>query len=461
MTLIKSISGIRGTIGGEYNKALTPIDVVELVSAFSYQIKNIYKRKVKIAIGRDARTTGKSISNLAINTMVSMGIDVVDLDMCPTPSVSYYVFKKNVDAGIIVTASHNPKNWNALKFIDANGEIINKNLGNDIINTPSSKICFSEHDKYGNVTKDKNVIGFHIEGILNNNFVDVDKIKKSNISVAFDAVNSIGGPSVSFLLKKLGVKNVFSINETPSGNFAHNPEPLPENLFQLCSSVVENKCDVGFIVDPDVDRLAIVQENGNVFGEEYTIVSLADYILEQKKGNVVSNLSSSRAMTDVAEKYKVKHYKSSVGELNVVQKMKKTNAVFGGEGSGGVIMPDFHYGRDALVGIALFLSFMANKKLKCSEVKKRYKQYYMSKTKIELSDGFDFNKIKLKLEQDYDYKQINTEDGIRMDFEKEWIQLRLSNTEPIMRIYAESVSKEKVNLLVQNIKSFLKNNNLL
>ena len=453
MSLIKSISGIRGTIGGLPGDNLTPIDVVKFTAAYAVFIKNSTgKKRVKIVVGRDARISGGMVNNLVTGTLTSMGADVLDIGLSTTPTVEVAVPDANADGGIILTASHNPKQWNALKLLNAKGEFLSDSEGREILTIAERQdVEFTKVDELGNIEKNDQYIDFHIQEVLEMKLVDVEAIRKAGFRVAIDAVNSTGGIAIPKLLKALGVAQVVELYCTPDGNFPHNPEPLPENLKAISTLVADTKCDVGFVVDPDVDRLALVMEDGNMFGEEYTLVAVADYILQNTPGNTVSNLSSTRALRDVTEAAGGQYSAAAVGEVNVVEMMKKTNAIIGGEGNGGIIYPELHYGRDALVGIALFLTYMAKTGLKCSQIKKKYPFYHISKNKIELSPKMDVDLILEKVKEKYKSQPVNTIDGVKIEFDKEWVHLRKSNTEPIIRIYSESNSEEKANGLAHRI----------
>lgn len=442
MTLIKSISGFRGTIGGKAGDGLTPLDTVSFAAAFARFIKEqSSKESIKIVVGRDARISGEMIESLVNNTLVAMGVTVINLGLSTTPTVEMAVTDLKADGGIILTASHNPKQWNALKLLNGKGEFISAEEGKALLDSiEEGDLSFSEIDHLGHIEKDDTQIEKHIQKILELDYVNVDAIKKAEFIVAFDAVNSTGGISIPVLLKKLGVKEIIPLYDEPNGIFPHNPEPLPENLTAISEEVVKRKADVGFVVDPDVDRLAIVSENGEMFGEEYTLVAVADYVLSRKKGNTVSNLSSTRALRDVSKEHGVEYNAAAVGEVNVVTKMKETNAVIGGEGNGGVILPDLHYGRDALVGIALFLSLMAERKDKVSNIRSSYPNYFISKNRINLDPEMDVDMILEKIAKKYEREEVNTIDGVKIDFEDGWVHLRKSNTEPIIRVYSESNS---------------------
>ncbi len=457
VTLIKSISGIRGTIGGKPGEALTPVDVVKFAAAFGTWVKS--RNGKKIVIGRDARISGEMVSNLVSNTLQGLGLHVVDLGLSTTPTVEIAVPIEKAGGGIILTASHNPIQWNALKLLNEKGEFISAADGAEVLRlAESERFDFASVEKLGNYKKADHYIKKHIELIKKNKLVDVKAIQNSKFKIVVDAVNSSGGIAVPMLLKELGVKTIKKLYCEPTGKFPHNPEPLPENIKAICREVKKRKYDLGIIVDPDVDRLALVQEDGKPFGEEYTLVTVADYVLSRKKGNTVSNLSSTRALRDVTEKAGGKYSAAAVGEVNVVSAMKETKAVIGGEGNGGVIFPDLHYGRDSLMGIALFLSHLAKSKMKASELRKTYPEYFISKNKIELTPDINIDRVLEQIKQKYQNEKINTIDGVKIDFEreKEWIHLRKSNTEPIIRIYAESQNEKKADELANRIISDLK-----
>jgi phosphomannomutase len=441
MSLIKSISGIRGTIGGKIGEGLTPFDIVKFVSAYSEYIKKSTSNdSLKIVVGRDARISGDMVHKLVVGTLMGMGFDVIDIGLATTPTTEIAVTKEKANGGIILTASHNPKQWNALKLLDSNGEFLDAKAGEEIlILAEKDDLIFAEVDKIGLVTS-KDYLQSHIQEVLSLKLVDVDAIKKANFCVAIDCVNSIGGIAIPELLSALGVTEVHKVNCEPHGNFAHNPEPLPEHLTDLSTLIKKKKADVGFAVDPDVDRLAIICENGEPFGEEYTLVSIADYVLSHTIGNTVSNLSSTRALRDVTNKHGGKYTPAAVGEVNVVAKMKETNAVIGGEGNGGIIYPASHYGRDALVGIALFLTHLAKYGDKVSKLRKTYPSYFMSKQKIELTPQINTNQVLLAIKEKYNSENIIDIDGIKIEFKDKWVHLRESNTEPIIRIYSEASS---------------------
>ena len=440
MTLIKSISGIRGTIGGDIGNSLTPNDVVSFAAAYAVWIKSKNLNNTVI-IGRDARVSGEMISNLVCSTLQLSGIDVIDIGLSTTPTVEISVLENNYSGGIIITASHNPGNWNALKLLNSSGEFISASDGHEILKIASNKTFdYVDVSLLGKYKLDENFNDFHIDKILDLDLVNKEAIKKAKLNVVIDAVNSTGGFMIPKLLEKLGV-SYHKLYCEPNGIFPHNPEPLAENLSEISTQVVNNGSQLGLVVDPDVDRLAIVCEDGSMFGEEYTLVSVADYILSKKRGSTVSNLSSTRALKDITEKYGCNYFPSAVGEVNVVECMKINNAVIGGEGNGGVILPDLHYGRDALVGIALFLSLYAEKGLKASVLRDSYPKYYMKKNKVELDDENKIQNVFDYLLLEYDYAHINKIDGVKFDFENGWVHVRRSNTEPIIRIYSEFNNK--------------------
>ncbi len=452
MTLIKSISGIRGTIGGAPGEALTPVDAVKFAAAFGTWVKS--RKGKKIVIGRDARPSGEMVSQLVSATLQGLGLNVIDLGLSTTPTVEIAVTAEKAGGGIILTASHNPVQWNALKLLNEKGEFISGADGAEVLKIAhEEKFDFATVEKLGTYTQDDSYIQKHINLILKHKLVDVKAIQNAKFKIAVDAVNSTGGIAVPKLLKALGVKKVVALYCEPNGKFPHNPEPLPEHLAVISKAVKKEKCDLGIVVDPDVDRLALIQEDGKPFGEEYTLVAVADYILSKRKGNTVSNLSSTRALRDVTEKVKGQYNAAAVGEVNVVTKMKETKAVIGGEGNGGIIVPDFHYGRDALIGIALFLTHLAKSKMKVSELRKSYPAYFISKNKIELTPQINVDEVLEKIKTRYYSEKINTSDGVKIDFEKEkeWVHLRKSNTEPIIRIYAESQNEQKADQLAQRI----------
>lgn len=452
MTLIKSISGIRGTIGGNQGENLTPIDAVKYAAAYGIWVKEQRnKENYRVVVGRDARISGHMMQQLVMNTLIGMGIDVVDLGLSTTPTVEIAVTLEHADGGIILTASHNPKEWNALKLLNHKGEFLSSESGQNILDiADSGDIIFSDVDDLGKIHKNDAYIDMHIDEILDLELVDVEAIKKAGFKVVVDGVNSTGGIAVPMLLEALGV-NPVKLFCTPNGEFPHNPEPLKEHLTDLMEAVIKEKAHLGIVVDPDVDRLAFVDENGEMFGEEYTLVAVADYVLRNKPGNTVSNMSSSRALRDITEKHGGSYTASAVGEVNVVDKMKETQAVIGGEGNGGIIYPELHYGRDSLVGIALFLSHLAHHNSTVSDLRATYPSYFMSKKKIELTPRFDVDAILNSIETTYDSEEINTIDGVKIDFAESWVHLRKSNTEPIIRIYAEAKSQLEANALADRI----------
>jgi phosphomannomutase len=453
VTLIKSISGIRGTIGGKTGENLTPLDVVKFAAAFGTWLKK-NKGSVKVVIGRDARMSGEMVNALVCSTLQGLGIDVIDLGLSTTPTVEIAVPREKAAGGIILTASHNPAQWNALKLLNEKGEFISGRDGEEVLRLAEAEAFdFAPIEKLGRYSSDNTYIKRHIDLVVKHKLVDTKAIKNAKYKIAVDAVNSSGGIVVPKLLKALGVKKVVELYCEPNGKFPHNPEPLPEHLKTISNVVKKEKCHLGIVVDPDVDRLALIQEDGKPFGEEYTLVAVADYILSKKKGNSVSNLSSTRALRDVTEKAKGNYTASAVGEVNVVNAMKETKAVIGGEGNGGIIVPDLHYGRDALIGIALFLTHLAKKKMKASELRKSYPAYFISKNKIELTPQINVDKVLDLVKVKYQHEKINTIDGVKIDFEKEkeWVHLRKSNTEPIIRIYAESENEKKAEKLAQRI----------
>ena len=460
--LIKSISGIRGTIGGKSGENLTPSDIVKFTSAYGEwmigQKPKSKNKKSKVVIGRDARISGEMVSKLVSSTLLGMGIDVIDLGLSTTPTVEIAVTDEKADGGIIITASHNPKQWNALKLLNSSGEFISEKDGLQVLKIAADeKFVFQEVQSIGQRKEVNDYFKKHIDKILSLDLVDKKAVKEKKFRIALDAVNSTGGIAVPMLLESLGVEEIFKVNCEPTGDFAHNPEPLPENLHELSKVVEKKRAHLGIAVDPDVDRLAIVCEDGEMFGEEYTLVAVADYILKNNnKGNTVSNLSSTRALKDVTEKAGGNYYASAVGEVNVVEMMKKHKAVIGGEGNGGVIYPELHYGRDALVGIALFLTHLAMFGKSCSMLRATYPDYHISKNKIELINGIDVDKLLVGVREKYKQQPVNTVDGVKIEFGKEWVHLRRSNTEPIIRIYSESESQSTADNLAQKIIADIK-----
>ena len=458
MTLIKSISGIRGTIGGKPGNGLTPLDIVKFTAAYGSWIKNNSSmEKVKIVVGRDARISGEMVSNVCIGTLQGLGIDVINLDLSTTPTVEIAVPLENAQGGIILTASHNPKEWNALKLLNEKGEFISAQDGADVLEIAENEaFSFVDVDNLGQLTLNNSYLEKHINAILQLELVDPKLIEMSNFKIVCDSVNSTGGIFVPAMLRALGVKDIISLYGEPTGHFPHNPEPLPENLTAIAEKIKETDADLGIVVDPDVDRLAFVDEKGNMFGEEYTLVAVADYILKNTPGSTVSNLSSTRALRDVTEQNGCTYSASAVGEVNVVNLMKETNAVIGGEGNGGIIYPELHYGRDALVGIALFLTHLAQSGTQTSLLRASYPEYIISKNKIQLEEGMDVDGILRDIQGEFSNNEIDTTDGVKIYFEKEWVHLRKSNTEPIIRIYSESASEEKANELAHVIMDKIK-----
>lgn len=441
MALIKSISGIRGTIGGKPSETLSPLDIVRFAAAYGTWLLNQSNGNKKVVIGRDGRISGAMVQGIVVNTLIALGIDVIDVGLSTTPTVEMAVVFHEAAGGIILTASHNPKEWNALKLLNGKGEFISGNDGAVLLEIAAKDdYSFASVDKLGSCVTDETMLDKHIEAVVNYPLVDVAAIKKAKFKIVVDAINSSGAFAVPALLKALGVslKDVTVLNAEVNGKFAHNPEPLPQHLTELCNEVKKQNAHLGIAVDPDVDRLCFVCEDGSLFGEEYTLVAVADYILKHKKGNTVSNMSSTRALKDVTLKYGGEYTPSAVGEVNVVNKMKAVNAVIGGEGNGGIIVPDLHYGRDALIGIALFLTHLAHEQKSVRQLRNTYPNYFMSKNKIELDKGIDVQKIFGEIKKKYKNNPINTEDGLKIEFETDWVHLRTSNTEPIIRIYSES-----------------------
>jgi phosphomannomutase len=449
MTLIKSISGIRGTIGGVPGESLTPLDIIRFTSAFGIQlIRKKEKESYKVVVGRDARISGEMAAMLVAGTLMGLGIDVIELGFATTPTVELGVTYHKADGGIIITASHNPGQWNALKLLNSDGEFISANEGYELLEIASQeKFTYAEAVKLGKITRFDSMNEIHIHQVLAMDLVDTGAIRKSGFRVAVDCVNSVGGIIIPDLLHALGITDIIPLYCEPNGLFPHNPEPLPANLGDISEAVKLHHADVGFVVDPDVDRLVIINEDGSMFGEEYTLVAVADYVLQHTPGNTVSNLSSTRALHDITVTYGGKYTAAAVGEVNVVNEMKKTNSVIGGEGNGGVIYPALHYGRDALVGVALFLSSLAKSGKKCSELRKAFPDYYNSKNKIELKPGVNVDEVIANVRKKYASHPVNDKDGIRIDFDREWVHLRKSNTEPIIRIISESTSPDKADAL--------------
>jgi len=457
MTLIKSISGIRGTIGGKTGDNLTPVDAVKFASAYGTWLKNHHnKEKLTVVIGRDARISGPMIHNLVVNTLVGLGIDVIDLGLSTTPTVEVAVPLEKADGGIILTASHNPKQWNALKLLNEKGEFLSGADGAKILEIAENEAFdFADVDSLGEITENTSYMDIHIDEVLNLPLVDAEKVKSKNFKVVVDGVNSSGGIIIPKLLEEMGVE-VVKLYCEPNGHFPHNPEPLKEHLTDISELVVQEKADFGIVVDPDVDRLAFISEDGEMFGEEYTLVAVADYVLSKTPGNTVSNMSSSRALRDITEKHGGSYQASAVGEVNVVELMKSTNAIIGGEGNGGIIYPEIHYGRDALVGVALFLTHLANLNMTVAELRASYPQYFMSKNKIELTPQIDVDAILAVMTEKYKNEQISTIDGVKIDFAENWVHLRKSNTEPIIRIYTEAKSQRQADDLAQRIINEIK-----
>jgi phosphomannomutase len=457
MALIKSISGIRGTIGGKPGEGLTPLDIVKFSAAFGTWIKSRNPHNTCIIVGRDARKSGPLVSSLVILTLQSLGISVTDLGMATTPTVEMAVTGEGAAGGVIITASHNPEEWNALKLLNEKGEFLSDSDGREVLDLASSeKFDFAPFEGEGSYYTDESWGQKHIDRILELELVDVQAIKKAGFSIVVDCVNSVGGIIIPQLLKQLGVKKVIELNTNPDGKFAHNPEPLPENLGEISRLVVSEKADLGFVVDPDVDRLAIICEDGSMFGEEYTLVAVADYILSHTPGSTVSNLSSTRALKDVAERYGCLYFASPVGEVNVVEEMKRREAVIGGEGNGGIIYPPLHYGRDALAGIALFLSHLARRGEKCASLRRMYPDYVIAKKKLALEAGIDFNEILDLIRKEFHDHDIDERDGMRIESPGGWIQIRKSNTEPIMRIYAEGTTQQEAANMADRVIAIVK-----
>ena len=458
MTLIKSISGIRGTIGGSPGDNLTPIDVVKYTAAFATTIFEVTpNKKLTFIVGRDARISGKMVEDLVCTTLIGMGINVINTGLSTTPTVEMAVVGHQADGGIIITASHNPKQWNALKLLNGKGEFISAIEGERVLKLAKEEAFrFAEVDHLGEITTDNTTIEKHIEAILKLTLVDVNLIKESNFKIAVDAVNSTGGIAIPRLLKALGVEEIIELYCEPTGEFPHNPEPLPEHLTMISKTVLENMADMGIVVDPDVDRLAFVMENGHMFGEEYTLVAVADYVLQNQKGNTVSNLSSTKALRDVTEKMGGTYQASAVGEVNVVEKMKEVQAVIGGEGNGGVIYPELHYGRDALVGVALILTYLAKTKQSLSQLRATYPDYFVSKNKVQLTPETDAEGLYNQVLDKYKHLPVLTIDGVKVEFPDGWVHVRTSNTESIMRVYAEAPSPEKAQAYADEVMKILK-----
>ena len=456
MSLVKSISGIRGTIGGHVGEGLSPVDVVRFTAAYATQRRAQMPNNNTIVVGRDARLSGAMVDKLVSGTLMGMGYNVVNIGLASTPTTEVAVTGENAAGGIILTASHNPKQWNALKLLNEKGEFLNDAEGKEVLAIAEQEAFdFAQVDDLGKMIE-KDYLAYHIQQVLDLKLVDKEAIAKKNFTVAIDCVNSVGGIAIPAVLRALGVNNIIELNCDPSGNFAHNPEPLPQHLTEISDLLKEGKADVGFVVDPDVDRLAIICENGEMFGEEYTLVSVADYILSHTPGNTVSNMSSTRALSDVTVKYGGSYSASAVGEVNVTTEMKRTNAVIGGEGNGGVIYPEAHYGRDALVGIALFLSHLAHQDMKVSELRKTYPDYCISKNRIDLTPSIDVDALLAIVKDLYKNERVNDKDGVKIDFADGWVHLRKSNTEPIIRVYSEAATMEQANALANQVMDVVK-----
>lgn len=451
MSLVKSISGIRGTIGGRVGDGLNPVDIVRFTAAYATQRRAAVPDNQTIVVGRDARISGEMVYQLVSGTLMGMGYDVVNIGLASTPTTELAVIGEKAAGGIILTASHNPKQWNALKLLNEKGEFLNDEEGKGVLAIAEAEdFCFAEVDHLGHITE-KDYLPYHIQNVLGLKLVDKQAIEAKNFTVAIDCVNSVGGIAIPAILRALGVKNIIELNCTPNGQFPHNPEPLPQHLTEISDLLRSGKADVGFVVDPDVDRLAIVCENGDMFGEEYTLVSVADYVLSHTPGNTVSNMSSTRALSDVTRSYGGSYSASAVGEVNVTTEMKATQAVIGGEGNGGVIYPESHYGRDALVGIALFLSSLAHKGCTVSELRKTFPNYFISKNRIELTPDIDVDKVLSHAKEVFKNERLNDKDGVKIDFADGWVHLRKSNTEPIIRVYSEAATMEEANALAQKV----------
>lgn len=458
MTLIKSISGIRGTIGGKVGENLTPLDAVKFASAYGTWLKSKYENgtKLTVVIGRDARISGPMVQNLVVNTLIGLGIDIIDLGLSTTPTVEIAVPLEKAHGGIILTASHNPKQWNALKLLNEKGEFLSGADGAIILEIAENEaFVFSEVDDLGSVFENDAYMDIHIDEVLNLPLVDADAVAKKKYKVVVDAVNSSGGIIIPKLLEQMGVE-VVKLYCDPTGQFPHNPEPLKEHLGAICKLVVEEKADFGIVVDPDVDRLAFISNDGEMFGEEYTLVACADYVLSKTSGNTVSNMSSSRALNDITQKYNGTYQASAVGEVNVVELMKATKAIIGGEGNGGIIYPELHYGRDSIVGVALFLTYLAQQDQSVADLRASYPQYYMSKNKIELTPEIDVDALLIAMAEKYKEEKCSTIDGVKIDFEANWVHLRKSNTEPIIRIYTEARSQKEADELALRILEEIK-----
>lgn len=451
MSLVKSISGIRGTIGGPVGDGLDPVNIVRFTAAYATQRKKMLPDNHTIVVGRDARLSGEMVDLLVTGTLIGMGYDVTNIGLATTPTTELAVIGEHAAGGIILTASHNPKQWNALKLLNEHGEFLTDVEGKEVLAIAErEEFYFADVDSLGHITH-KDYLPYHIENVMGLQLVDKAAIEACNYTVAIDCVNSVGGLAIPAILKALGVKNIITLNCDPTGHFAHNPEPIPQNLTQISNLMREGKADVGFVVDPDVDRLAIICEDGQMFGEEYTLVSVADYVLSHTPGNTVSNMSSTRALSDVTHKHGGEYSASAVGEVNVTTEMKRTHAVIGGEGNGGVIYPASHYGRDALVGIALFLSSLAQKGCKVSELRATFPNYYISKNRIELTPDIDVDAVLAHVKEVFSNERLNDRDGVKIDFAEGWVHLRKSNTEPIIRVYSEAATMEEADLLARKV----------
>jgi len=451
MSLVKSISGIRGTIGGRVGEGLNPVDIVRFTAAYATQRRAALPNNKVIVVGRDARLSGSMVESLVCGTLTGMGYDVVNIGLATTPTTEMAVTGEKAAGGIILTASHNPKQWNALKLLNEQGEFLNDAEGKEVLSIAEREdFVFAEVDALGHMVR-KDYLSYHVQKVVELPLVDVEAIRQRNFTVAIDCVNSVGGVAIPAILKAVGVENIIELNCRPDGRFPHNPEPLPQHLTEISELLKSGKADVGFVVDPDVDRLAIICENGEMFGEEYTLVSVADYVLRHTPGNTVSNLSSTRALSDITAKHGGSYSASAVGEVNVVAEMKRTGAVIGGEGNGGVIYPECHYGRDALVGIALFLSHLAHLDMKVSELRRTLPDYCISKNRIDLTQGTDVDAILARVKELYKNEHVDDRDGVKIDFADGWVHLRKSNTEPIIRVYSEASTMEKANKLAQQV----------
>lgn len=457
MSLVKSISGIRGTIGGPVGEGLNPVDIVRFTAAYATQRRAAMPDNNKLVVGRDARISGQMVDQIVTGTLLGMGYDVVNIGLASTPTTELAVIGEQAAGGIILTASHNPKQWNALKLLNERGEFLNDAEGKGVLRIAEDEsFTFADVDHIGTLTH-KDYLPYHIDNVLGLKLVDKAAIEQANFTVAIDCVNSVGGLAIPAILRALGVKNIIELNCTPDGHFPHNPEPLPQHLTEISDLLKQGKADVGFVVDPDVDRLAMICENGEMFGEEYTLVSVADYVLSHTPGNTVSNMSSTRALSDVTRAHGGQYSASAVGEVNVTTEMKRTGAVIGGEGNGGVIYPESHYGRDALVGIALFLSHLAHKGCKVSELRQSYPNYFISKNRIDLTPSIDVDALLVKVKELYQNERVNDRDGVKIDFADGWVHLRKSNTEPIIRVYSEAATMQQANELAGKVMDVIAN----